>query len=392
MNAHKIAIPLHQQSSYTSSRLGPVTADGDTVTVHTFVGNSALAWLDERWPALYRQDPFAPPHASAGWLLGWASQLHPAAAPLLFVAIGNSGPLAALALIREIRGDGTVLIKPVSPYCEYVTAVGPGSQDPLVAEALARRLTDLAHNGAAVNLPDVPARSRLGLVMMGRRPWQNSTSRTAVVPLPLDVTTLPASIRRQHAQRERRLTAGGYRVTYRRSRTSDDLLRSFPVLEAMHAARWTAQGRTSPGPSSTDWAAVLRRCGPGEAFIAEAAVDGVPVASQLCLYRAHRCYSVFPAMNPDLMHLSPGHLLLRRLAADLADDGFTSLDLGPTVEAPGQIGYKSQYGPIWGINLTSVLDGTRVQTSETRQGTDLGCEGAGTRATSTLTNEAAARS
>lgn len=63
------------------------------------------------------------------------------------------------------------------------------------------------------------------------------------------------------------------------------------------------------------------------------------------------CWSLRPVMNPDFLRLAPGHLLLHRLIDDLSDHGFVGLDLGRTVEAAGQIGYKAQYQPQWSAML-----------------------------------------
>ncbi|MER0476985.1 GNAT family N-acetyltransferase [Streptomyces sp. Edi2] len=329
------------------------------IKVHVLDGSSALAWMAERWRDLYEHDRGASPFQSPGWLLGWASQLTPPADPLVLVAADGKKVCAALALVCERDKAGKVLVRPLAaPHSEYVDAVGPSSQEPAVAAALADRLVGLAHEGLSVELSDVSMQSPLGQAMLRQPGWRHSTLLCAVVALPLDMSSMTKSLRRQHTQRERRLSVGGYRVSYHRTRTAEELLDVYPGLNMLHAARWARDPASRrQGAEPTAWLDVLRQCGGETAFIASMSVDGKLAAAQLCLYRGHRCYSVLPAMHPDMLHLSPGHLLLRQLATSLADLGFSTLDLGRTVESPGQIGYKAQYNPRWSLSLTSAFDG-----------------------------------
>ncbi|MFK0154260.1 GNAT family N-acetyltransferase [Streptomyces sp. NPDC090493] len=320
------------------------------MSVHTVGGSAAVTWMEQQWAALYQHDPAATPFGSPQWLLGWASQLSASASPLLLIAVGRSGVLGALPLLHEDLGGITAVR--TMPYCEYVAPVGPGSQDHQVAEALAVRLTGLACDGALVTLENVPFRSALATALRRQPGWRHATSRTATVPLPLNTGAMSKSVRRQHTRRERTLADRG-RVTYRRTRTAADLLDAIPSLEALYTAQRETDGL---GPAPDAWTEVLRRCA-GGAFIAEASLDGVLMASQLCLVRGRHCYSVLPAMTPAMRHLAPGHALLRYLATHLAVSGFSVLDLGPTRETPGQIEYKAQYAPVWGVNLSSVADG-----------------------------------
>ncbi|MFK0157930.1 GNAT family N-acetyltransferase [Streptomyces sp. NPDC090493] len=321
----------------------------DLVTVYAVDGRAAVAWMERQWPTLYEQDPLATPYSSPGWLAGWASQLPRSATPLLLIAMDSTGVRGALALARERRSDGTAVVRPLSASCEYLTVVGPGSADQRVAYALARRLAGLART-SVVTLPQTPARSALAQAMQDQPGWQHTTSPTAVVPLPLDVAALPKTIRRQHTRRERKLAHTA--VAYRRTGTADALLAALPTLVALHAAQHPT-GDPATEPTLRAWSGVLRRC-TDSAFIAEAALDNTVIAAQLCLYRAGHCYSLLPAMHPAFRHLGPGHALLRWLAADLAADGFTHLDLGPTRPTPEQLGYKAQYAPAWDSNVTSV--------------------------------------
>ncbi|MFJ3763011.1 GNAT family N-acetyltransferase [Streptomyces sp. NPDC090080] len=317
------------------------------VTVHTLEGSAALEWLEYRWPALYEADPLATPFGSPGWLLGWAGQLRGAATALLLLAVGPAGVCAGLALLRE-DGDAGTELRALSPYCEYVTPVGPGAQDMRVADALASRLAECVQAGALVTLANVPAGSPLATALRAQDDWQHALSRTAAVPLPLDLSALPKSARRQHIRREQALAAAVGTVTFHRTRTTAELLAALPALETLHAAqRGTATRPSAPGA----WAKALGPCADG-AFIAEARIDGAAMAAQLCLQRGRRCYSVLPAMDPAHSSLSPGHALLRWLTHDLAVDGIACLDLGPTRETAGQLHYKAQYGPVWDVNAS----------------------------------------
>ncbi|MGW1783950.1 GNAT family N-acetyltransferase [Streptomyces sp. NPDC002143] len=310
--------------------------------------------MEQQWPALHRHDPAATPFGSPQWLLGWAAQLPAPAFPLLLIAVDRSGVLGALALQHEDLGDGTTAVRTM-PYCEDVTPVGSGAQDYHVAEALAYQVTGLARDGVVVTLQNVTARSPLGTELRTQPGWRHTTSRTAVVPLPLNMAALPNSLRCQHARRERALAESG-RVTYRRTRTTAGLLDAMPALETLCSLQRETDDR---GPAPRAWTEVMRQCADG-AFIAEATLDGALMASQLCLFRGRHCYSALLAMNPAMRHLAPGHALLRWLAGDLATSGFTCRDLGPTRDTPRQIRYKSQYSPIWSVNLSSVADGSTL--------------------------------
>lgn len=326
------------------------TAGGAGISVRAVEGSAALRYLEGPWASVFGRDPAATPFASPAWLAGWAAQLSSSATPLVMVAEGSDG-LGALALVREAAD--VALIKPLSdPYCEYVPMVGLGSQDAPVADALVRGLTGLAGTRTVVQLGGIPARSALDQAIARQPTWQRTMFSTAVVPLPFVTAPLPKSVRRQLARRERRLAASGFDLTYRRTRTPDELLAALPRLEALQRARWVAERRTLP--ASTDWGTVLRQGG-RQAFIAEVELGGTPMAMQLCLVRGASCYSVLPAMNPELGALSPGHVLLSRLLADLGAAGLSAFDLGPTREDPGQRGYKAQYGPWWGSTVTAVL-------------------------------------
>ncbi|MFI6585662.1 GNAT family N-acetyltransferase [Embleya sp. NPDC050493] len=315
------------------------------------------------WADLYRQDPRATPYQSSAWLTGWARELPPAARPVVALCEGPARQiLAALPLVDDRAGTSPRTYALSAPMGEYVRAVGPAAEDPWVSASLARHLERLAFDGHRVDLAGVPADCALAreLAPAGparERPWRTRVLDHAEISLPLSYAQMSRSTRREHTRRQRTWDelARFHKVTYRRTRDSDELLTAYAVLARLHALRWT--GHTTPTgsphtPDAPHWPAVLRHCGADMAFIATLALDGDIVAAQLCLTRHDRAYSVVPAINPLHKDLAPGHALLRHLAQDLATDGYAYLDLGRTV--PGQHAYKDQYRPRWSETLSAV--------------------------------------
>ncbi|KOU50126.1 GNAT family N-acetyltransferase [Streptomyces sp. WM6378] len=316
--------------------------------VRILENDAAATWISRWWPTLYEADPCASAYQSPQWVTAWLRQLPSSSSPVVMTVTDEGGICAALPLARH-RTGATDVISALTPYAEYNDLVGPGARHPHIAQALADGLDQLLQHRKHAELADVPAHSVLGRALDGRRTWQATRTRTALVPLPLDWEALPANLRRQHAKRERRARTG-HSISYARTRTTDELLQLQPELERLHAARWTPDPR--PRSSPPDWGAVLSDLTDTTAFIATLTIDGALVAAQLCLFRGTMCWSLRPAMDPGAARLAPGHLLLRRLIDDLTRQGFTGLDLGRTAETNGQTGYKEQYQPQWSAALS----------------------------------------
>ena len=330
------------------------------MNVHALVGPPAVDFIRDHWADLYRQDPAATPYQSPEWLIGWASRLNDLQTPVILVVAGSEGPVAALALVRRTATGGRSEIVPLSaPHAEYVRVIGPAAEEPQAIAALTSALDDLALGGDHVALRDVPATSALGQHLMKDGRWPQTAVPCARVPLPLDLMAMSKATRKAHRRRERaldELVAKGHRILYRRTQTSDELTADYKVLHDLHRRQWPAdivRPESDLTLAADDWPSVLDRCGPDIAFVASMEVDDCTVAAQLCLYRGHHCYSLRLAMDLAYRDLSPGHSLLRLLAADLAESGFTHLDLGPTIDTPEQIGYKAQYLPNWTYTLTA---------------------------------------
>ncbi|MFD4412481.1 GNAT family N-acetyltransferase [Streptomyces sp. NPDC058475] len=332
-------------------------------TVCVLTGPAAMDVLDTRWRDLYHQDAAATPYQSPGWLTAWAQQLPHTTTPMILAVQSPTGrTLAALALAREDDGSGRApRIFPLSaPHAEYVRPVGARAEDGSVAASLAFYLLLVAEDGGQVEMTDVPTTSSLGRYLTqasADEGWQHNLTACAEINLPLDLAAMSRTTRRDHLRRNRvwsRL-AQDQQVTYHRTRCMDELLDAYEVLAHLHQRRWEGHALLPGAPLAADanqWRAVLRHCGAAGATIATLAVDGEPIASQLCLIRGSKCFSVLTAMDPRHRHLAPGHALLRHLARALPDEGIRTLDLGRT--APGQRSYKAQYRPIWTDTVSTV--------------------------------------
>ncbi|MCZ1012077.1 GNAT family N-acetyltransferase [Streptomyces lydicus] len=338
----------------------PILPWRDTLTVHALEGGEALDYLAVQWPMLYARDQEATPYQSSAWLRGWAAQ-RPATTPIVLAAsYGPGRPAAALALAREHNAQGRARVSPLgSPFAEYVRAVGPDASQPHVAAALVRRLVEWAEEGVSVVLPDVPSASCLGRIVAAEPGWQHTTVLCARIQLPVSYDAMSRSTRREHTRRERIWTdlAAAGRIEYHRTRTREELASGYSDAQHLHRRRWAGHP-ASPDVDLDGLLEVLRRCGPGEVFVATLRLDGVAVAAMVCLYRERTCYSLLPAMDPAVAGLAPGHALQRRLLSDLARLEFDSLDLGRTRSDPGQVEYKRQYGPRWTTTTTAASAGS----------------------------------
>jgi CelD/BcsL family acetyltransferase involved in cellulose biosynthesis len=352
---------LEAGTACLTAAITSVRHQSDAATVQVLEGQPALNFLSAHWSTLYHEQAAATPYQAPAWLAAHAEQLPSTASPLILVVESSAGIAAALSLVRDDQDGGRPQVRPLSaPMAEYVRAVGANAEAPAVAAALAQGLTDLSRD-ADVVMPDIPTLSSLGTQLAADPNWRHSTTRCATLPLPVDYTTMSRATRRDHARRQRTWDelAASQSVVYRRTISTPELLEAHRVLSQLHARRWADHAPRPEADASGDedterlWGAVLERCGPASAFIATLAVDERVVAAQLCLYRGRHCFSVVPAMDPDHYQLAPGHALLRYLTADLASDGFLTLDLGRTTPTPGQIAYKSQYQPMWTATLSA---------------------------------------
>jgi CelD/BcsL family acetyltransferase involved in cellulose biosynthesis len=358
--------PARGQASAGALARAPFPAHSNTLTmpsgVHVLVGAPARAFLAGPYADLYRADAAATAYQCPGWLNAWADQLPAAGDPLCLVALGPSGhPVAALPLVSDNTGPRRRLYPLAAPVSDYVRATGPQADTPHVAEALALGLAQLAHDGADVEISDIPAASGLGQALArtaAHEGWQQSTWQCAAIRLPVDYTAMPASTRRDHRRRQRRWNdlSTTHSVEYRRTTTTAELRAAASILADLHQRRW-ADRPFQPGAAhpvaASDLDTLLSRCGAAHAFIATLTVDHTVVAAQLCLYHRSTCYSLLPAMDPNHRDLAPGHALLRHLIRDVHDHGFQILDLGRTAE--GQHAYKEQYRPRWTTTLTTAV-------------------------------------
>ncbi|MFI1729686.1 GNAT family N-acetyltransferase [Streptomyces acidicola] len=331
--------------------------------VRVLEGDAAGAFMASSWADLYRRDSQATPYQSPSWLTGWAHQLPPSSRLVVALCEGPARQvLAALPLVCDRAGARLRTVALSAPMGEYVRAVGPAAENPQVAEAFAGYLEGLASDGQHVDVAGLPAGGALarhltstGPAVAGR--LYTSVTDCAEISLPLAYEEMSRSTRRDHKRRQRAWDelAQRHKVTYQRTRDSDELLSAYAVLARLHARRWaghTPSAGSPHAPGALHWPAVLERCGANMAFIATLAVDDEIVAAQLCLTRHRRAYSVVPAIDPLYKDLAPGHALLRHLAQDLTTAGYEYLDLGRTV--PGQHAYKDQYRPRWSKTVSAV--------------------------------------
>ncbi|MFI5702585.1 GNAT family N-acetyltransferase [Streptomyces xanthochromogenes] len=341
---------------------GPGNTTVMSYSVQTLAGAAALTFLAGPYTELYRADAAATAYQNPLWLSAWADTLPPHAQPLCLVVQCSDGtPAAALPLVHDTTTPRPQVYPLSAPASDYVRATGPQADNPVVADAITRSLSQLARGGADVVISDVPAASGLGQALSHTAEHgggQPHLFKCAVLDLPVDVTTMSVSTRRDHRRRQRRWNdlSSNHLVVYSRSRTTAEMRAAAPVLAQIHHKRWAgrpAQAGAAHPVTADGLDALLSRCGAENAFIATLAVDHAVVAAQLCLHDRRTCYSFVPAMDPAFRDLAPGHALLRNLIRDLHEHGFHALDLGRTTE--GQHAYKAQYQPHWTSTLTTVI-------------------------------------
>ncbi|MFF3697352.1 GNAT family N-acetyltransferase [Streptomyces sp. NPDC002221] len=330
--------------------------------MQTLDGATALAFLAGPYAELYRADAVATAYQNPLWLNAWADTLPPQVQLLCLTAQCSDGtPVAVLPVVRDTTRHSPTVYPLSAPASDYVRATGPQADNPVVAEAITRSLSQLARGGAEVVISDVPATSELGQALSRiaeHGEVQLRLFKCAVLQLPVDVSAMSSATRRDHRRRQRRWNelSQDHLVVYSRTSTTAEMRAAAPVLAQMHHKRWA--GHPAPTgaahPVTADGLdALLSRCGAENAFIATLAVDRAVVAAQLCLHDRGICYSFLPAMDPEFRDLAPGHALLRHLIRDLAEHGFRALDLGRTVE--GQHSYKAQYQPHWTSTVSIVI-------------------------------------
>ncbi|MFF2205652.1 GNAT family N-acetyltransferase [Streptomyces sp. NPDC058145] len=328
--------PRHSSSPAAAGRLH----------AREYGGQQALDFLARRWAALTEQDAQATAYQDPGWLLAWARHLPVGHEPLVAAIWDDEQPVAALALVREHACSGRTRITPLSwPASEQIRPVGESEQ---AVRVRVDRLPCLADDVHVADLPDSCLLAR-----HAHAQWGDSDAQTlyATVPLPVDLSALSRSTRREHRRRRRLVQALGDRVAYRTS-TRTDLLAAFDVLEDLHHRRNALRLPTTCAADLTlPWRQVLEEC-PEAALVATLTLDAEPVAAQLCLTRRDRAYSLITAMDPAHRDLSPGHALLYFLCDDLTAQGYAALDLGGTTAHDGQRAYKAPHGATWTTTRT----------------------------------------
>ncbi|WP_330342661.1 GNAT family N-acetyltransferase [Streptomyces sp. NBC_00557] len=313
-----------------------------------YSGQHAMDFLARMWPALAEADPAATAYQDAAWLLAWARHLPARCEPLVLAAVDDGDrPLAALALARELTPDGRTCITALSsPASEQIRPVGENT------DAVSVLLDHLPALGDEVLLTDLPDSCLLARQAHSRWGVPDAQTLYATVCLPVDLTALSRSTRREHTRRRRAVQALGERVGYHRTRTGTQLLAAFDTLEDLHHRRNALRPPDAHAPDLTlPWRQVLNDCA-GLAFIATLTLDGQAVAAQLCLHHRDRAYSLITAMDPAHRELSPGHALLQMLCEDLTSEGYTALDLGRTTAHDGQRNYKAAHGATWTTTRT----------------------------------------
>ncbi|MFE2103624.1 hypothetical protein, partial [Streptomyces sp. NPDC059468] len=191
-----------------------------------YSGTAALDFLARAWPGLAARDAAATAYQDPAWLLAWARQLPLVCEPLVLAVLDAEQPVAALALVREFARDGRPRITPLScPASEQIRPVGESAE---AASVLIHGLPALGDDVVVADLPDSCLLAR-----QAHNRWGAPDSQTlyATVPLPVDLTALSRSTRREHTRRRRSVKALGDRVGYHRTRTRTELLAAFDVLE-----------------------------------------------------------------------------------------------------------------------------------------------------------------
>ncbi|MFI6341093.1 GNAT family N-acetyltransferase [Streptomyces sp. NPDC050535] len=332
------------------------------VSVREYVGPQAMDVLAHQWHQLNSEDDLATPFQSPQWLTAWARQLPHTSTPVILAATSPSGRiLAALAMARQDGGPRSRFVPLSAPHTECVRLVGPHAEDPAIARAFVFHLLLIAEAADAdVVMTDVPATSALGQCLnqlCEDHGWQSTSAASASIPLPVHYDTLARSTQRQHTRRRHTWTrlAASRTVTYTRTRHTQDLLDAFGVLCHLHQRRSRPQDALPAPAIAADahhWRPVLTHLGAAHAAIATLAVDDTVIAGQMILTRQPRCYSRIPATDPAYGHLAAGHALLRYLIADLAQEGFHTLELGRTTGH--HTTFERQYGPRRTPTLTAL--------------------------------------
>jgi CelD/BcsL family acetyltransferase involved in cellulose biosynthesis len=315
------------------------------VTTSLLRGDAAADFLRDELPALYAADPGATPFQSPGWCTAWLATAGRAAG-VEPIVVAVAGPRPAAIAVQRSTGTEGELVEPLSsPRADYALPVGPGSADPTVLRAL---VDGVARCGERVLLHEVPDSPLASVLDQAPGFVRGAASATASLTLPGRwAEPLPTG---EHARKLRRLARRGH-VRCIASNDAATARAALGDLVRLHRAQWAGREDViapfdDPVVLAT-YEAVVTAVGPEEAVVWRLFVGDDVVAAYLCFRRGHVCYAYRPALDVAWFRLSPGHLLLRLMLAQLAAQGVTCFDL-----MRGEYAYKEAYADSWRCNRT----------------------------------------
>jgi len=310
-------------------------------------GDDALALLDERWDDLVARQPLPNPLLSASWLRAlarWGT-----GTPLVVVAEAGGDLVAGAAF--ELRGAGRRL-RPITARWlgPFEQLVSPDAlADPAWPDAPAALLATVFEHADALRLERTPAYGVAATAFAAALPWRRAI-QTGVRWVASAEPPGRARHRRRFAAEVARAEGAGFAVTIRVAEGPDEVAAAVVRMFRVHRDRWRDWLGEEPRFATTHahraWnaRAIGEMAALGRVRLAEVAVDGRVVASDLGFLHGTGAVAHTGAMRPTDALRGPGHLAWSVSTDALVAAGATAIDLGLGCGGPGSA--KARYSPV----------------------------------------------
>ncbi len=319
--------------------------------IELLTSSDELQHAADAWRALARDAVFASPD----WLIPWWIHLGSRPSPevraprLATLAVRDSdNELVALVpwYLDESRLHGrTLRLLGSGKACtDYLTIPCRQGDEAEVADAIADWLLD--NQGRldfgwdllvleAIHLAD-PMYSRLLERLSGR----GAISSTRPVgncwraPIPdnwEDYLTMLSKTNRKRARRLKRdfFQTGRARVV--RTTNPEELVNAYELLVKLHTKRWQSRGEAGifadAGVLEFHRDATARLLATGQLWLASLELDGRQIGSEYCIAAGTTLYSYQSGLDPEMISLEPGALLVVATVEEMIERRYTGFDL-----------------------------------------------------------------
>ncbi|HEX8205420.1 MAG TPA: GNAT family N-acetyltransferase [Solirubrobacteraceae bacterium] len=280
------------------------------------------------WESLTARPP-ASLSGSYAWVAAAFETVHPAGRPILFTAEARGRLAGLLPLALYEHRDGATVRFAAAPRNDLSDLlVLPGDAANAGAAIVAALARAARSRGWAVELDAVDPGGVLASIDSNEDLSWGPGDPSPFVDLKGDWQSAASPRRLRRWRRARQQLCARHHVEVRRV-VGSDVDRHQDEFARLRDARLTAKGRQVGLPQPAFLRRVIRELGArGRAEFMQLVIDGETVACDLYLVERPFAMIWLRGLHPSWARFPCGHLLLRASAEALADDGFTTLDLG----------------------------------------------------------------